>query len=444
MSALTLADIKQCFTGIIPIVLCTSSAKGIPNITYMSRTHPVDTTRIAVSNQFMSKSSRNLAENPYASLLLIDPGTGTEYRCEVRYERTEKRGPIFDRMHNDISLIAGITHMSGVFQLKAADIFEVLSIELLEHNDLPPITDDDLALAAPKHATIGELCARISRSGDLNSLVALSLDGMDELLGYTHSTFMLLDESGERLFTIASHGYAEEGVGSEVRVGEGVAGMAAARTTPIVLGNVRNLTRYTNVVERGDASIGPGREIATPSLPNPASRMAVPALALGQLVGVLAVESDRHNAYSDSDIGTLVTIACLMASAVESLRSGQEHSEPAEHAFVDAEEKTTSVKFFDVDGSIFIENDYVIKGVAGRILWELLRQYTTDGRVTFTNRELRLNPSLDLPDFRDNFESRLILLKRRLDERNAHVRINKLGRGRFALDTKSRFALDPQ
>jgi adenylate cyclase len=97
------------------------------------------------------------------------------------------------------------------------------------------------------------------------------------------------------------------------------------------------------------------------------------------------------------------------------------------------ESRATQVRYFPVDGSTFLDGDYLIKGVAGRILWSLLQAHAADGRTEFSNREVRLDPSLELPEFRDNFESRLILLKRRLDERGAPIRIEKTGRGRFRL-----------
>ena len=80
---------------------------------------------------------------------------------------------------------------------------------------------------------------------------------------------------------------------------------------------------------------------------------------------------------------------------------------------------------------MFVEHEYLVKGVAGRLLWYMLNVRQVEGRDEFTNKEVRLDPSLELPVFRDNLESRLILLKRRLDERAAPIHIEKTGRGRF-------------
>jgi hypothetical protein len=92
-----------------------------------------------------------------------------------------------------------------------------------------------------------------------------------------------------------------------------------------------------------------------------------------------------------------------------------------------------TVRRYAVNDSVFLGDDYLIKGVAGAIFWRLVSEYASQQRSEFTNRELRLDPRLRLPDVVDNLEARLILLERRLNDRGACVRIEKTGRGRFRL-----------
>ena len=61
---------------------------------------------------------------------------------------------------------------------------------------------------------------------------------------------MLLDEAGERLYTIASRGYPHQGVGSEIALGEGMVGMAAAQCAPLRVGSLRQASKYARTVRR--------------------------------------------------------------------------------------------------------------------------------------------------------------------------------------------------
>jgi adenylate cyclase len=91
---------------------------------------------------------------------------------------------------------------------------------------------------------------------------------------------------------------------------------------------------------------------------------------------------------------------------------------------------------------VFLDHDYLIKGVAGAIFWKLVRAHVEQGRVEFTNRELRLDPALRLPEHAENLEARLVLLERRLRERGGAIRIEKCGRGRFRLDVPGPLVLE--
>ncbi|MEJ5999907.1 hypothetical protein [Paucibacter soli] len=98
-------------------------------------------------------------------------------------------------------------------------------------------------------------------------------------------------------------------------------------------------------------------------------------------------------------------------------------------------EAPVDVRYYERDGSVFLDSHYLIKGVAGAIFWKLARESHERQRSEFSLRELRLAGSeLRLPDVQDNLSTRMLLLQRRLCERRAAMQIHKSGRGRFRIE----------
>jgi hypothetical protein len=93
-----LEDLWACFEGIIPATIATCARDGTPNISYVSQVHFVDRTHVAISFQFFNKTHKNIAEHPFACVMVLDPRTLHAYRLYLRYERSEFAGPLFEAM----------------------------------------------------------------------------------------------------------------------------------------------------------------------------------------------------------------------------------------------------------------------------------------------------------------------------------------------------------
>ena len=456
----TLESLATCFQGILPAQLFTCSADGIPNAAYLSHVEYVDESHVALSFQFFNKSRRNVAANPQALVMVPDPDTGQGWLLRVRFVRSETEGPLFEQMALRIEAIASYCGLKGIFKLRAADVYEVLSIEqAAEEAGAPPkgIDQDAAALMGAVFTTraLQDLAGHINRADTLESLVDAILRGLDESLGFKHSAILVPAEEPGVLVTIATRGYAENGAGAEVRYGEGIAGVVAEARKPIRISGLMRGMLYAYAMHKDAADEAAGvsrRRIPMPGLPNPESQLGIPLLVRGELVGVLTLESDIPYRFHAEDKSSIELLGSYLAIAIQNMQLQERSTESAEApAPVRRVVRTPSrpvepaprrdIVYYATDECILLDGEYLIRSLPAKILWRLLTERETTGRQEFTNRELRLDKSLNLPDWKDNLESRLLLLRRRLQQKSPDIRIVPRARGRFALELACQVSL---
>ncbi len=122
-------EIRPVMDNGMPAIIATCSADGSPNATIVSQVYYVDQTHVALSFQFFNKTIRNIRENPHASVCLNDVAGSANWTLQLEFDHSEDAGPIFDEMDMRIEAIASATGMSGIFKLRAADIYRVKSVK---------------------------------------------------------------------------------------------------------------------------------------------------------------------------------------------------------------------------------------------------------------------------------------------------------------------------
>ncbi len=445
----TLSDLPRCFQGVVPSIIVTADAAGVPNVTYLSQVYYLDERHVALSCQFFNKTRRNLDDNPLACVEMYDPMTLQAYRLRLKFLRSETRGTLFDAMSARIDAIASVTGMKGIFKLIAADVLEVLALEEVEGflaDGLPELEADRPSLGGHRTEVRGLqwVSERINRAGDLESLLGAALQALDEYFQFAHTSVLLYDESSQRLTTLASRGYGGSGIGAEVPIGQGIIGTAARDQQVMRFGMLDADLGYGRAIRRETSGERACEDIPPPGLPDAQSVLVIPLTVGGRLIGVLAAEDRDPMRFGEWHEAYLQIVANQIALGIDRMvdrPAGDADADADPRAAVVAPPAATRRKmtltYYRKDEAIFVDGEYLIRNIPARILWKLLDESQRTGRTEFSNREVRLDESLGLPPVKDNFESRLILLRHRLQEKCAGVRIVSTGRGRFALQTSA-------
>ncbi len=451
-----LETLTPCFQGLVPATFYTCSADGLPNAAYLSHVDYVDPSHVALSFQFFNKSRQNVAENPNALVRVVDPDTQQGWELRIRLERSETSGPIFERMALRIEAIASYCGMKGIFALKAADIYEVLSLRQVPEQpgvvvaeDRRPAPDAVFTMEA-----LQNLALRLHSAEGLEPVLDSILAGLDQFFGFHHSMILVPGDEPKTLMAIASHGYPSRGAGAEARFGEGITGMVAEARQAIRISGLMRGILYAYAARCRAEQHGLRTDelrIPLPGLASPASQLGVPLLARGDLVGVLVLESETPYQFHESDRATIELLGSYLALAIQNamLQEASDATDGRPGAQPPAAAPSAAplcrprheVAFYQGDDCVLVDGEYLIRGLPARILWKLLSAHQAERRAEFTNRELRLDKALQLPEYKDNLETRLLLLRRRLDEKCQDIRLVPRGRGRFALEVGADLAL---
>ena len=152
--------------------------------------------------------------------------------------------------------------------------------------------------------------AALSHLGAADLLTTL-LSRVREILNADTAAVLLLDNSGRQLIATAASGLEEEvSQGVRIPVGQGFAGRIAAERQPVILdhvdhGNVLNPL----LLDKGIRSLA-----------------GVPLLVHGTVLGVLHVGTVHDRVFTADDAALLQLAADRAATAVQSLRSREDHA----------------------------------------------------------------------------------------------------------------------
>jgi putative methionine-R-sulfoxide reductase with GAF domain len=149
-------------------------------------------------------------------------------------------------------------------------------------------------------------------------LISAVVNQIQQEFHYYYVQLYLLDESGENLVVAGGTGEAGQVLHAQkhrIPVGKGLVGEAAANNRHVLVDDVALI----------------GTWLSNPLLPDTQAELAVPIAASNTVLGVLDVQQDRKNAFTEEDVALLQSVAASVAIALQNARLYEQAQTQAEY-----------------------------------------------------------------------------------------------------------------
>lgn len=163
-----------------------------------------------------------------------------------------------------------------------------------------------------QHRLLHHITSTAASGTTLEEALESAVNGLQVTLGGDRVTILLVDREKKMLEVKAAVGYAEDVTATNVEIGKGVTGWVAAHRRPLRIRNVNEDPRYIKFS------------------PNTRSELAIPLIYRNEVLGVLNIESEQLDAYTENDEEMLGTLGGSLAAVIANARLLEQNRAQAE------------------------------------------------------------------------------------------------------------------
>lgn len=271
------------------------------------------------------ESARRLTREGWEEYFSTKANQSLSYLYDLQEVRTSDQGalPEDSALAIPIKVRDETIGKLAVFGLESADaetmeLINTVSDRLSEHIEGLRLLEEtqlgqlELNRRAEQLAAVSEISTISSRELDVQKMLATVVHLTQRRFGLYHAHIFTYNEAAKMLEIVAcgwQEGDEHEGTHGTTVIPidqeQSLVARAARSRTPVVVNDVRS---------------DPGW-LPNPLLPDTASELAVPLVIGDDILGVLDVQSERLNAFSDEDVSIQATLAAQVATALQNARS---------------------------------------------------------------------------------------------------------------------------